>query len=51
MVKVPCMFCHFRKLENLKIFIGNSIKGYNETSLCSNLVHHLKFEKKNISKN
>ena len=26
------MFCHFRKLENLKILIGNNIKGYNETS-------------------
>ena len=39
------MFCHFRKLENLKIFIGNNIKGYNETSLCSNLVHFLKFER------
>ena len=26
------MFCHFRKFENLKILIGNNIKGYNETS-------------------
>ena len=42
------MFCHFRKLENLKIFIGNNNKSYNETSLCSNLVHYLKFER-NIS--
>ena len=39
------MFCHFRKLENHKIFIGNNNTGYNETSLCSNLVHYLKFER------
>ena len=26
------MFCHFRKFENLKIFIGNNSKGYNQTS-------------------
>ena len=26
------MFCHFRKCENLKIFIGYNIKSYNETS-------------------
>ena len=25
------MFCHFRKLENPKIFIGDNKKGYNET--------------------
>ena len=24
------VFCHFRKLENLEIFIGNNNKGYNE---------------------
>ena len=38
------MFCQFRKLENLKIFIVNKMKGYNETSQYSNLVH-LKFER------
>ena len=43
------MFCHFRKLENFKIFIGDNIKSYNETSWCSNLVQYLKFER-NISK-
>ena len=26
------VFCHFRKLENFKIFIGYNIKSYNETS-------------------
>ena len=26
------MFCHFRKLENFKIFIGYNIKSHNETS-------------------
>ena len=26
------MFCSFRKLDNLKLCIGNNIKGYNETS-------------------
>ena len=26
------LFCHFRKLENFKIFIGYNIKSYNETS-------------------
>ena len=26
------MFCHFRKLENFKIFIGYNIKSYIETS-------------------
>ena len=36
------MFCHFRKLENFKIFIGYHIKSYNESSYYSNLVQYLK---------
>ena len=48
MVKIP--FCHFRKLENFKIFIGYDIKSYNESSYCSNLVQYLKFGKKYIQK-